>query len=189
MPDAESNGHYRLPAGVVVTGCSTVADERGLVAELYRQSDLRGEPPAQWNVMASTKNALRGMHVHVRHTDWIVVVAGVAQLGLVDLRGSDTERRPQTTITLSTNPMCVVTVPPGVLHGIYTPESAVLLNALSHEYDPADDFAVHVDDPQIDLDWGLNDPILSERDRVAPSIDTLLADLARRGIRFPVIDP
>jgi dTDP-4-dehydrorhamnose 3,5-epimerase-like enzyme len=61
------------------------------------------------------------------------------------------------------------------------------LNGLSHEYDPDDDLEVRFDDPQIDLDWGVTDPVLSERDRDAPSIAAILEQLASRGIEFPAL--
>jgi dTDP-4-dehydrorhamnose 3,5-epimerase len=35
-------------------------------------------------------------------------------------------------------------------------------------YNPADELGVAWDDPAVDADWGLTDPILSERDRHNP---------------------
>jgi dTDP-4-dehydrorhamnose 3,5-epimerase len=35
-------------------------------------------------------------------------------------------------------------------------------------YNPADELGVAWDDPQIGADWGVNDPVLSERDAANP---------------------
>jgi len=105
-------------------------------------------------------------------------------VGLVDLRGEPGTGR-QVTVRLSADPVRVLTVPPGVLHGIYTPRSSVLLNGLSREYDPDDDLAVRFDDPAIALDWDVTDPVLSDRDRHAPTITSLRDRLARRGLALP----
>ena len=36
-------------------------------------------------------------------------------------------------------------------------------------HDPADEFGVAWDDPEIGADWGLIDPVLSERDKKNPT--------------------
>ena len=173
-----------LPPGVVLRDVLVVSDARGLLVELDRLSWHGAEAPRQWNVMVSGGNTLRGLHVHLRHTDWIAGVAGEAVVGLVDLRGEPGTGR-QVTVRLSADPVRVLTVPPGVLHGIYTPQSSVLLNGLSREYDPDDDLAVRFDDPAIALDWDVTDPVLSDRDRHAPTITSLRDRLARRGLALP----
>jgi dTDP-4-dehydrorhamnose 3,5-epimerase len=174
-----------LPAGVEIHDVPSFTDARGFLAVVHPRSGRDAESPLQWNVMASGEKTLRGMHVHVRHSDSITAVAGEAVIGLVDLRPAARGTLRQCTVTLSSNLMRVLVIPPGVLHGFYTPRSSVILNGLSHEYDPADDFEVRFDDPQIDLDWAVTDPVLSERDRDAPSIAEVLEHLASRGVVFP----
>lgn len=176
-----------LPPGVVLRDAPVASDARGLLVELDRRSLHGVEAPRQWNVMASSANTLRGLHVHLRHTDWITGVAGEAVIGLVDLRGVPGVGV-QTTVRLSADRVQVLTVPPGVLHGIYTPQSSVLLNGLSREYDPEDDLAVCFDDPAIALDWDVTEPLLSDRDRHAPTIATLREQLERRGLALPELE-
>jgi dTDP-4-dehydrorhamnose 3,5-epimerase len=174
-----------LPAGVKIYDVPSFADARGFLAVVHQRSSCRAEWPLQWNVMTSGENTLRGMHVHIRHADSITAVAGEAVIGLVDLRQSAAGTLTQGTVTITTNLMQLLVIPPGVLHGVYTPRSSVILNGLSHEFDPDDDLEVRFDDPQIDLDWAVTDPVLSERDRDAPSIAAILEQLASRGIEFP----
>ena len=46
----------------------------------------------QWNAVWSEAGVLRGVHVHIRHDDYLTVPVGRASVGLRDLRrGSPTE--------------------------------------------------------------------------------------------------
>ena len=163
-------------------------DDRGFLVELTSATLGDDARPAQWNVLQSSANTLRGMHVHVRHTDWITVVAGEAILGLVDLRARSIADAVRATIPMHAGPLQVLTIPPGVLHGIYTPDASVILNGLSHEFDAADDLAVRYDDPSLGLDWRVEEPVLSARDRAAPTMADLLDRLAADGVAWPTFD-
>jgi dTDP-4-dehydrorhamnose 3,5-epimerase len=72
-----------------------------------------------------------------------------------------------------------------VLHGFFSVNDSVVLNGLSREYDPDDDVAVRFDDPTLRFEWPSPNPVLSERDRDAPMLDELLAELRRHGVSFP----
>jgi dTDP-4-dehydrorhamnose 3,5-epimerase len=163
-------------------------DDRGYLVELTSTTLGDHARPAQWNVLHSAANTLRGMHVHVRHTDWITVVAGEAVLGLVDLRTGSLHDAVRATIPMQAESLQVLVIPPGVLHGIYTPESSVILNALSHEFDADDDLAARYDDPDLGLQWDVDEPVLSPRDRAAPALGELLDRLAADGVAWPTRD-
>ena len=137
-----------LPPGVRMRNLPQRDNDRGFLVELTSTALGDDAQPAQWNVLRSTANTLRGMHVHVRHTDWITVVEGVAVFGLVDLRPEAIAAGTRATVRMDATSPQVLTIPPGVLHGIYTPDASVVLNGLSHEFDPADDLAVRFDDPE-----------------------------------------
>ena len=173
-----------LPAGAALGVLSAHHDERGWLVEIDRHSSHTGAPrPVQWNVMVSSANSLRGMHVHLQHTDWVTVV--------------ETARQPSASLICATGATatvaegcwwsCVVngarcsSIPPGVLHGFFTADHSVLLNGLSLEYDPSDDVAVRYNDVALGIDWGIDAPILSDRDRNAPDLETMFRGLAERG--------
>jgi dTDP-4-dehydrorhamnose 3,5-epimerase len=76
-----------LPQGVTLTSLVAWTDARGLIAEFDRRSwHVRDDGPVQWNVVSSGANALRGLHVHLRHVDWVMVVVGDLVVGLLDVR-------------------------------------------------------------------------------------------------------
>ena len=177
-----------LPSGVDVRDLPKHGDDRGVLVELTGATLGVDAQPAQWNVLHSAANTLRGMHVHVRHTDWITVVAGEAVLALVDLRSGTLDGAARATVTLNATSLRLLTIPPGVLHGIYTPDASVILNGLSQSFDPDDDLAVRYDDPALRLDWSVEDPVLSSRDRTAPTVADLLDRMAADGIALPAYD-
>jgi len=178
----------RLPPGVHVRDLPQRDDDRGYLVELTSVTLGGAARPAQWNVLHSNANTFRGMHVHRRHTDWITVVAGEAILGLVDLRTARIDDAVRATVPMNSASLQVLTIPPGVLHGIYTPDASVILNALSHEFDAADDLAVRYDDPQLALEWDVEDPVLSSRDRAAPTVAELLDRVAADGVTWRTRD-
>jgi dTDP-4-dehydrorhamnose 3,5-epimerase len=71
-------------------------------------------------------------------------------------------------------------VPKGFLHGFLTlmPDTEVQYKC-TDTYAPDCDGALRWDDPDIGIDWGVTDPVLSDKDKAAP----LLCD-APRPFRF-----
>ncbi len=59
-------------------------------------------------------------------------------------------------------------IPPGVAHGFASLTDVTLWYLVDGYYNPADELGVAWDDPAVGADWGLIDPIVSERDRTNP---------------------
>ena len=59
-------------------------------------------------------------------------------------------------------------IPPGVAHGFAALTDMVITYLVDGYYNAADELGVAWDDPVLDADWGLADPILSERDQQNP---------------------
>ncbi len=66
-----------------------------------------------------------------------------------------------------------VFIPPGVAHGFASITDLTLTYLVDGYYNPADELGVAWDDPVIDADWGLTDPVLSARDLANPRRDAL----------------
>ena len=124
----------------------------------------------------SEANVLRGVHVHVRHRDYLVLLKGRMSVGLFDLRpDSDTAGR-SALIELEADELKVLTLPTGVMHGFYIHEPALYVYGVDAFYDPADELGCHWADPALGIDWPCSSPELSERDRSAGT----LAEVRRR---------
>lgn len=154
-----------LPHGVELRALTPHADSRGVFTELFRDSWALDIAPAQWNVVRSEPNVLRGVHAHWRHADYLTVVAGRATIGLHDLReGSPTEGL-GATVELAEDAPRALTIPTGVAHGFYFHGPSIHVYAVSHEWDPADELGCRWDDPELAIEWPSTEPAISDRDR------------------------
>jgi len=147
-------------------------DARGDFVEVFRAQWIPDFEPVQWNVQASGRNVLRGFRCHVRHTDLLIVASGTVLLGLADLRAGSPSTGVSEMIELKPAAEAVL-IPPGVGHGLYFPEPATLVQAVTHTWSADDELGCRWDDHDLDLDWGCDDPIISDQDRNAGTLAEL----------------
>jgi dTDP-4-dehydrorhamnose 3,5-epimerase len=160
--------------GVHVRPLMTHADARGSLTELFRDEWGTGIQPVQWNASHSAPNVLRGVHVHPRHADYLILVQGRTSVGLRDLRrGSPTEGR-ATLIEMSAERPSAILIPPGVAHGFFFHEPSIHLYAVDTYWDQADELGCHWADPALEIPWPVTDVLLSGRDANAPPVADLL---------------
>lgn len=168
----------RLPDGVAVRPLTMHADHRGVFTEIHRREWDTAIDPIQWNVVRSEAGVLRGVHVHPRHTDYLLVIEGRATIGLRDLRsGSPSEGR-SATIEVDGDRWMGLTIPPGVAHGFLFHERSLHVYSVSHYWDLADELGCHWADPALEIDWPFQPTLLSERDAAASSLGALTDELA-----------
>jgi dTDP-4-dehydrorhamnose 3,5-epimerase len=164
-----------LPAGVDLIPLTPHADERGVFTELYRASWEVGVAPVQWNAVFSSANVLRGVHVHLRHADYLTLAVGHATIGLYDLREGSVTEGLAATVELDTEAPAALVIPVGVAHGFYFRERAVHVYSMSHEFDPTEDLGCRWDDPELGIAWPCSDPVISPRDAALGSLSELRA--------------
>ncbi|MEW9836524.1 dTDP-4-dehydrorhamnose 3,5-epimerase family protein [Mesorhizobium marinum] len=159
----------KLPHGCTIRDLTTHGDERGSLTEIFRLEWGAGIEPVQWNFVRSTANVLRGVHVHVIHSDYLVCLEGTLVLALSDIRPESPTRGLATTIALKGSSMQAALIPPGVAHGFHFPEPSSLCYSVSHYWNAIDEIGCRWDDPALGLDWQVSDPELSPRDTTAGS--------------------
>lgn len=165
--------------GVVVRRHLMHRDERGSVAEIFwSDGDFEFEP-RQWHVLTNVAGSLRGMHLHVRHWDQKVVVAGRVALVLKDLRPESASEGEAVRLELAAADLVSVTIPPGVAHGVYSYDDSVTLVAASQTYDPTDEFGFSWNDPGLGVEWPAMPTHLSKRDLEAQSLASLVDQIRR----------
>ncbi|WP_426573264.1 dTDP-4-dehydrorhamnose 3,5-epimerase family protein [Aquihabitans sp. McL0605] len=176
-----------------IDGVSTVhptihGDERGVFVETYRRQWFpSAREMVQGNRAERKAGSVVGLHYHLHQSDYWYVTQGHARVVLHDLRiGSPTEGATQM-LDLGERAgedhrHLGVYIPPGVAHGFASITDLALAYLVDRYYDPVDELGVAWDDPAIGADWGLADPILSERDRTNPE---RAAIEAARHPRFP----
>jgi len=78
-------------------------------------------------------------------------------------------------VELSSESPSAMTIPPGVLHGLYFPADSILLTVESHVYDPVEEVRCQWDDPELEIPWTFSSPILSDADGGAQSYREMMA--------------
>jgi dTDP-4-dehydrorhamnose 3,5-epimerase len=167
----------QLPEGVQLVSLARHADDRGVFTELFRQSWLPALIPVQWNAVHSRANVLRGVHVHLRHADYVTVVSGRAVIGLCDIRPGSPTSNLRATFEIDEHNMTAVVIPPGVAHGFYFPEPSVHVYAVSEYWDADDELGCHFADPHLGLAWPTSTPLLSSRDTTLPPLSQLMTQI------------
>ena len=156
-------------AGVFVVEPDVHGDERGMFVETYRRSWIpSSREMVQSNRADRQRGAVVGLHYHMHQADYWYVAAGMARTVLHDLRqGSPTEGT-TLELELSAENHRGVFIPPGVAHGFSALTDMTITYLVDQYYNPADELGVAWDDPAISADWGVADPVLSDRDRKNP---------------------
>ncbi len=163
-------------------------DDRGFFVETYRASTLadRGvhDDWVQDNHSRSGRGVLRGLHFSVEpgQAKLIRCARGSIRDIVVDLRvGSPTFGHWQAN-DLDDVGHHQLYVPIGFAHGfVVTSDVADVVYKCSAYYDGAVERSLAWDDPEIGIDWGVVDPLVSDRDRTAPRLAEISSWLPFRG--------
>ncbi|NLD72317.1 MAG: dTDP-4-dehydrorhamnose 3,5-epimerase, partial [Chloroflexi bacterium] len=127
----------------------------------------------QDNHSRSARGTLRGLHYQAPpgQAKLVRVVAGEVFDVAVDIRrGSPTYGR-WVGVTLSAENHRQLYVPTGFAHGFcVVSESADFLYKVTSYYAPAEERGIAWDDPALGIEWPVQDPILSDRDRHHPPL-------------------
>lgn len=141
----------------------------------------------QTNQSRSVQGTLRGLHLRqdLRESKIVHVTHGEVFDVVVDLRPWSPTFLRWESFTLDDVSHRQVAIPPGCAHGfqVLTPEADIAYY-VDAPYDAAADAALAWNDPDLAIAWPMDDPVLSERDRSAPTLRDALADI-RRWYRAP----
>jgi dTDP-4-dehydrorhamnose 3,5-epimerase len=144
-------------------------DSRGRFYETYRRSWFPlGREMVQANRSDKSAGAVVGLHYHLHQADYWLCPLGRARVVLHDLRvGSKTEGATHT-LEISEENCRGVFIPPGVGHGFAALSDLTITYLVDNYYNPEDELGVAWNDPDIGADWGVQNPVLSERDQTNP---------------------
>lgn len=153
--------------GVLRLKLPAFEDGRGRMLEAFRREwkDSVFGDELQVNCSYSREGVIRGLHFHVRQTDYWLPVQGRMKVALFDVRPASPSHRLCITMDLSSEKPEGLIIPPGVAHGFAALSDLHLLYVVNRYYTGADEYGIAWDDPDLGIDWGLErDPVLSERD-------------------------
>ncbi|MBB5058781.1 dTDP-4-dehydrorhamnose 3,5-epimerase [Granulicella aggregans] len=151
---------------------TVVSDRRGFFAKvfhkpLWQKHGLCTEFQEEY-LTYSVRDTLRGLHFQVppmQHAKVVLCARGEVFDVALDLRRDSPTYGQHAVINLSGTAANAVYLPPGFAHGFcVTSDEALLYYKQSSVYSPAHDGGIRWDSAKIP--WPVNDPILSERDKV-----------------------
>lgn len=152
-------------------------DQRGYFFESYREDWLQSEGiQEKWvqdNQSFSQKGTVRGLHfqrgAHAQ-AKLVRVIQGKVLDVVVDLRkGSKTFGKSFSTV-LDTERHNLLYVPVGFAHGFSVLEDAIFVYKCSNYYNKQSEGGILWNDTDLNIDWKVGQPIISEKDEVWPTL-------------------
>lgn len=145
-------------------------DERGEFVKIYND-DAFNDCGIQMQIQeifysVSHKNVIRGMHFQTPpydHDKLVHIIAGSVKDVIVDLRKDSPTYQQSICIELSAEKKQAVYIPSGFAHGFLCLEdNTVMMYMVSEGYAAAHDAGIRWN--SIDMDWNVENPIISKRD-------------------------
>jgi len=164
--------------GVLILEPRVFEDARGFFLESFNQQKFEeaacvGCEFVQDNHSRSSNQVLRGLHYQIENPQGklVRVVAGEILDVAVDLRrGSETFGQ-HVTMTLSADNKHQAWVPPGFGHGfVVLSDTCEVLYKTTDYYNPKAERTVLWNDEALGIDWGVAEPILSDKDAKGTSL-------------------
>ena len=155
---------------------SIFRDERGEFFETWRENEFADagikEKFVQDNQSRSAKNVLRGLHFQTppfAQGKLIRVVRGEVLDVAVDIRRSSPTYLKYYSVVLSEENNLQLWIPEGFAHGFLSlSNNSVVAYKCTQFYNKQSDSGIRWNDPDIGIDWGIDNPILSEKDSNLP---------------------
>lgn len=152
-------------------------DERGYFLETYRKDVFeKHNLPTEWiqdNQSFSMAGILRGLHFQrgkFAQAKLARVITGKVLDVCVDLRKGSPTFGKHHSVILDSNMQNMLYIPSGFAHGFAVLEDAVFSYKCSNLYDKESEGGIIWNDRELNIDWKVANPTLSEKDRQWPSI-------------------
>lgn len=173
--------------GCLIIEPKVFGDARGFFMEnwnhaRYAASDI-GPDFVQSNLSRSARGVLRGLHYQWPNPQGklVSVLEGEVYDVAVDIRRGSPTFGQWTGVVLSAENKRQFWIPEGFAHGfVVTSEAALFTYLCTAPYDASADAGIAWNDPDIGIEWPVDEPALSDKDSAAP----LLRDVAEE--RLPI---
>ncbi len=148
-------------------------DERGFFLEPYskrvfKENEIDIDFVQDNHSLSVKKGVLRGMHFQVppkAQTKLVRVTRGSVYDVIIDLRKNSPTFKKWEGFELSAENFLMLLIPRGFAHGFCTLEdNTEFMYKVDEFYAPETDSGFVWNDPEINIDWPVKDPILSEKD-------------------------
>lgn len=158
--------------GLLIITPDIFEDARGYFYESFNKSKYAvhgiADEFVQDNQSMSSKGVLRGLHF--QHPPYaqgklVRVLAGRVWDVVVDLRSASPTYGKNFCIELSAENKKQLWIPPGFAHGFATlDDNSIFSYKCTKTYHRDSEGCILWDDPDLNIDWNINNPILSDKD-------------------------
>jgi dTDP-4-dehydrorhamnose 3,5-epimerase len=161
-------------------------DERGFFSRTFDAAATlaAGLDPASFvqdSVSRSARGVIRGLHLRKGTGEAKLVRCSFGAVFdvIVDLRPDSPTYRNWESFELRDTEQTSLYVPSGCAHGFQAlTEPADVSYRIDREHDPTEDVTIAFDDPELGIPWPLPVRAVSQRDRQAPLLSTVLESLS-----------
>lgn len=175
--------------GLVEIDPTVFGDARGYFYESYNkqafhQAGITAEF-VQDNQSLSSKGVLRGLHFQnppFSQGKLVRVINGSVLDVALDIRVGSPTYGKHHKVLLSGENKKMFWVPPGFAHGFLTLEDdTVFAYKCTNLYNKESEGSVFWNDPELKIDWNIENPSISEKDKVAPGFSALKSQFSFNG--------
>ena len=157
------------------------ADDRGYFFESYNLEKFTAEGiPVKFvqdNESKSAKGVLRGLHFQkppFAQGKLVRVIHGAVLDVAVDLRQKSPTYGKWVAVELTAENKWMCWIPEGFAHGFLTlEENTIFSYKCTNVYHQASEGSIRWNDPALGINWGIDNPILADKDRIAPEFKKL----------------
>ncbi len=163
-------------ADVILVEPKAFGDERGFFVETYKKSDFVNggidDNFLQDNHSKSSKNVLRGLHYQKNpkaQSKLVRCIQGEILDIAVDIRKDSPSYGKWVSEILNEDNKRMLYVPRGFAHGfLVLSDTAEVVYKTGEEYSPENDAGIKWNDPEININWNCENPLVSGKDDKLP---------------------
>ncbi len=156
-------------------------DERGWFTEIFQLPKYKklgvNDNFIQDNLSFSKKGVLRGLHLQLppfEQAKIVRVMTGSVLDVVVDLRRSSKTFGMTYTCQLEAKKQNILIVPEGFAHGFAALEDTLFFYKCSNTYSKDHETGIIWNDRDLNIDWKITDPLLSDKDKLLPTFKDLI---------------
>jgi dTDP-4-dehydrorhamnose 3,5-epimerase len=162
--------------GLLIIKPDVFEDERGYFFESYNREKFKNAGIdlkfVQDNESKSKKDVIRGLHLQAppfEQGKLVRVMRGSVLDVAVDIRKNSPTYGKWASIELSGQNKWMYWIPPGFAHGFATLEDeTIFFYKCTNVYNKDAERCFFWNDPDININWGISSPVVSQRDTEAP---------------------
>ncbi|SCX77242.1 dTDP-4-dehydrorhamnose 3,5-epimerase [Alkaliphilus peptidifermentans] len=164
---------------VVIIEPKVFGDRRGWFTETYSKEKFKElgidiDFIQDNHSLSAQKGTLRGLHFQLNpkaQTKLVRCTKGKILDVAVDIRKASPTYKKWVAVELTEENKKQLLVPKGFAHGFITlTDNVEVQYKVDEYYSPENDRSIRFDDPEIGVDWDMDNPILSEKDLNAPML-------------------